>query len=1124
MAMSGADDGMVDVLAAALNDRPHSSSFVARSRKSFTRSSVSRGSISSPALLLGQNERSPGGGGTGEDNLMNSGGGAVSWMATPGTPSSRSSRIAGGGAGGGASPSSRPGSSPSRSGSGRFHPEELNCFKRVPTPSKSYESKQEAYWSSSGELRHQFSEKSLHTLPVSKGIFFTHPKLRGGTFGPNERFGKRGPQVRTVQTDAKAEPLPGEDQTARMLNELFPTTPVRRGASRQGTPDMTHTTGEPHFRSSAATPEHKAQPRKASWQGEPSHHDAPGHAGDLQDPGAANRRASTAVGHGHGQGGSPYDSENSLHAPPPPLPGLASSHGGGRTHSPERKGGDSPSGHAGASHSHHGGKKYGTPQHQSMVFFRRQLLDRYGHLREAFDVFRSRVPVSRDLSKKEWRRFLTKQCEWLGKEDREAILTQLNFERDGHLSFNEFHIAVEAAAPVRTFEGLRKRWLASGFTSMRQALNIMDNDWARSEDRLSVAELGEKLSRVHVHERAEHEALFNSICLPDENHTRKVSIAEFASAIASVSPVLLLEDLRDRMLRAYNGNLEKCFSDLDMDFDGNLDRHEFIKKCGKKLQLQETELRKAFREIDVDNNGTISRTELMSAVALCEPSVFLEDLRLAVRQRFRSIQEIFSRAFNDSLGESDIGFDSKPKLRLENFQKLLSPLDVKDFETKTLFQLFDVDRDGELTIPEFVRGIWHFAPSCVLEGLRIRCCEKHRHVMDAFATVEERTKLLNVEAFSQMLADLSLLTAEECQRSIGRVTTAVTLGAAEEMKREVLSMRKSTDDDPQATGEVETETKFSTGKLRVQPMFDLLDTRHVGSVTVGMLIAALQSCGAGSHVRRTVEACNDAAKQDVTSDMAASRRKAADVKSQLRSGLDWKEERGAATASRNQLHGVWDTTHFMHHGNQMSDILARQNITEYHNAMAAAAAGTAESPCGGQSRGGRGAPQGGARLPGSPSQSPTGRPRSNSPDAGGADGEPGAGEGGLEQPNLEDSSGQQKGATAAPRLRTKPVEDLDEHSRLQAKHLDNSKPSHAAVPCAQQSWGNMWSCFRKNTTSGSRAKLEHQTLNYYQSAAWTLSQDTPLVQGSPVYSVSSWHQKKNSHWEALKASHLKAYP
>merc|ERR1712190_290408 len=115
--------------------------------------------------------------------------------------------------------------------------------------------------------------------------------------------------------------------------------------------------------------------------------------------------------------------------------------------------------------------------------------------------------------------------------------------------------------------------------------------------------------------------------------------------------------------------------------------------------------------------------------------------RLKIRQRFRSIQDAFAEAFRDSLTPD---LKDSPSLNLGQFQELLAPLDMKEAEVRTLFELMDADRDGELTPREFVKGVRHFAPACVLEDLRVRCCQRHARVVDAFSgLLEERYKLVD---------------------------------------------------------------------------------------------------------------------------------------------------------------------------------------------------------------------------------------------------------------------------------------------------------------------------------------------------------------------------------------------
>merc|ERR1719335_1598427 len=111
-----------------------------------------------------------------------------------------------------------------------------------------------------------------------------------------------------------------------------------------------------------------------------------------------------------------------------------------------------------------------------MLEFRKQLLEtmKFPSVKDGFDFFMQEVPSHREMTKKEWRRVLQKLGFVSTIEERDAVFENLDLNNNGHCSMNEFHIAIEAAAPVRTMEDVRRRWLASNFASMAQALAIMD--------------------------------------------------------------------------------------------------------------------------------------------------------------------------------------------------------------------------------------------------------------------------------------------------------------------------------------------------------------------------------------------------------------------------------------------------------------------------------------------------------------------------------------------------------------------------------------------------------------------------------------------------------------------------
>lgn len=428
--------------------------------------------------------------------------------------------------------------------------------------------------------------------------------------------------------------------------------------------------------------------------------------------------------------------------------------------------------------------------------------------------------------------------------------------RLGHRPAGRRSVAwTEVTHPVRTMEDLRRRWLASGLTTMAQAISIMDENGITSNKRLSLKDFGEALSRVHVTDQSEHVALFSSIVdLHDRN--AKVTISELASAVATVSPALYLEDIRHRLVKKYgHQHVEKAFWDLDPDRSGLISKVEFHEQAVRRLGLTEMEAYKTFREIDVDGSGFITKGEFLRALSMSEASLFYEDLRRKVRQRFHSIKSAFTAALENT---NDADAEEQPKIDFSRFEEILNGMEFSEDELRTLFTLVDANDDGSVTIREFVHGIRHFTPSCVLEDLRLICILRHEHISDTFVRVQvDRTMPMDLEAFSQLLESLGL-----------------------------------------AQG------------VQVQAIFDLIDTRNEGVVTLGKLVAALQSGGAGCAVRLPSEERDQQATENIRGCMAPYTKLASDVKMLVRQHpkspspvhiTQAKQERTEASPTENSL-------------------------------------------------------------------------------------------------------------------------------------------------------------------------------------------------------------------------------
>ena len=431
-----------------------------------------------------------------------------------------------------------------------------------------------------------------------------------------------------------------------------------------------------------------------------------------------------------------------------------------------------------------------------------------------------------------------------------GIFDRLDFKSVGRVTLVGFYVIVEASAPVRSVEDLRRRWLACRFT-MSQAIMIMaDHSHVALTHKLTLQEFGSRLQLVNVHDPEEHLAVFKAVCHDDRVTVDKVGarieLGDLAAALAVVSPCMLLEDMRDRLQRRYNGDFKKAFSDLDMDRSGTVSLPEFVVKIMDRLHLTEHEARKMFREIDVDGSHEISRNEFVSAIGLSEPSLFLEDLRKKVRQRFRSFKAQFADAFQDS-ALNDCA--AAPKLLLKKFQELLLPLSMSEKETKVLFNLIDIDHDGRLTIKEFVRGVRHFAPASVLEDLRVRCCQQHERLSDPFVDLDHH-KLLDSTSFAQEMVDIGLCDSRSSDLRLAELQPGVP----------------------------------------AQALFDILDVANSGEATFGRLLAALQSCGAGTTQRLSPIELDMRAKNDVKNDLAPMHKLVSDVKLQARQGMKYNEE------------------------------------------------------------------------------------------------------------------------------------------------------------------------------------------------------------------------------------------
>jgi Ca2+-binding EF-hand superfamily protein len=454
-----------------------------------------------------------------------------------------------------------------------------------------------------------------------------------------------------------------------------------------------------------------------------------------------------------------------------------------------------------------GGVKGGTATESKLrrathkhVDFRQRVLDRFQTIKGAFDAFTTAIGsagMETELSKKQFQRFMQKQMPELKDTEAAEIFAWVDFNKNGSVSMQEFHTAIECAAPVRSIEDLRRKWIALGFPSMRRALEAMypftDDKMSR---RMTYAEFCSGLSRVGVDEDEEHACVYSTIRDPHDRRNT-VSMDQLYSAMAAVSPALIVEDVREKFIKKH-GDLRKAFEYIDVSgkAEGSVTSGSFMRYVADTFKCSAFEARKCFDFIDIDSNGRLTRTEFLSAFKLVEPALTNEDLRRKVRQRFRSIGQALKDQSDETEtaeasqgGPGGIGSGIKRQKRrnslldgffssfgpgqaldggdrddedepenedaCKEYCSLLKTLHFSDEDSQKLFELVDIDGNGRVTPKEFTRGIRLFAPACVLEDLRLHCVLHYQGVAAAFKSLaqEQREATFDFPTLERLLND-----------------------------------------------------------------------------------------------------------------------------------------------------------------------------------------------------------------------------------------------------------------------------------------------------------------------------------------------------------------------------------
>eukprot|EP00929_Paragymnodinium_shiwhaense_P014438 TRINITY_DN122343_c0_g1_i1.p1 TRINITY_DN122343_c0_g1~~TRINITY_DN122343_c0_g1_i1.p1 ORF type:complete len:960 (+),score=267.65 TRINITY_DN122343_c0_g1_i1:83-2962(+) len=765
-----------------------------------------------------------------------------------------------------------------RPGSGRFYSDELQCFKRIPTP---VNPKNGGYCRGglmrrieSGDLAAQWRLASGRDpgTPMD-GHLSPAASLRRSRTNTNDSFwaSPLGQQFK----------LPLEDSTATVLEQIYP-----RNRNMQ-IPEGFERIDNDWYYSAASKLYWNSSEDCTYLRDRKALHDFVQANSAAKSDGAALLTATTPQHRGRAQSGRGRGNKF--------LSDVDENAERGRTMTgmddtasvADKDGARSPSPH---STRRHGQKK--------LLAFRSKMLEKFQTVRSAFEQFatESESGMTRELTRKQFSRFLSNYFPTLCVADQHAIFDFLDANKNGRISLDEFHTAVEASAPVRSIEDLRRKWIALGFTTMKQAIQVMAGGAsAVSERRMEQVEFGRALSRVGIEDEDEHKAVFNAI--RDLNDARQsVSIEQLISALAAVSPAMLLEEMRDKLIKKF-GDLDRGYEALDPQrgMAESVAVGRFYAFSADQFNYNGLEARKAFALMNMDEtSGAITKKEFIGSMRLSEPSLILEDFRRKIRQRFRSISEAFAKEVDrqeeakdlgrssvmrhvdsdanspmhaEEDGDGDDGRRSKKKgspskgkkvelslddfssaaagedidvgvgqenLDCSSFASILKGVQLSEQDTQTLFELIDADGNRRVSYIEFEKGINMFAPACILDDLRVHLISMYGSVAEAFKRLsqEQREQIMDLKQVEALMKDLGV-----------------------------------------ASG------------FRIKDIFSLLESRKEGGLTVAELLAALQSCASGSQVPLTAEQRDAKAKQSVKWTLAPFQKSAAELRNKLRRAL-----------------------------------------------------------------------------------------------------------------------------------------------------------------------------------------------------------------------------------------------
>eukprot|EP00397_Hematodinium_sp_SG-2012_P029931 GEMP01031661.1.p1 GENE.GEMP01031661.1~~GEMP01031661.1.p1 ORF type:complete len:535 (+),score=121.43 GEMP01031661.1:310-1914(+) len=309
------------------------------------------------------------------------------------------------------------------------------------------------------------------------------------------------------------------------------------------------------------------------------------------------------------------------------------------------------------------------------------------------------------ISGKEWNSLLAKAnlCSY---RDARELFDLMNDDKDAVLSIEELHRGLESVATIKRMEDLRLRILIHHSTTVH-AMRTMEPNTALWDKRLTQVELWQALSRVDVTEEKECRAIFNAV---DVLRLGNVSINEVFSSLVGVSPLLLLEDICDRLTSRF-GTIATAWDVLGTTSEV-ISESQFRHRAPA-MGLNAAEAAKAFRLIVCQSADVMRKAEFIGTIVMSKATLSWEHFRQMLRYHIGSME----RCIHGLHSEENADFVVEQAITRDELREVLAPIGLTQLEFHRYYKLLAFDSHDDLSVCEFERRMQLLVPSRVLEGL-----------------------------------------------------------------------------------------------------------------------------------------------------------------------------------------------------------------------------------------------------------------------------------------------------------------------------------------------------------------------------------------------------------------------